>query len=459
MKRIMIVAVSVMLVTVLVFGASIAMAAKPQNSGSGKDVIAMSNGFPSGQHFNLNIHGKKADFDGDSTSGGKSVFTLEYSPLDNDEPTQHIQYVSNKKARVYELTVLDKYTEAFFGEDPAIVQLPYKVMVDDTPIPAEGYYVFARILGKPNNSKTLPSSNIILYPNVVVEACNDPGDNDDFPGYTECPENPELMLGLIVGDNIYVPDNEVLRRFEDPTATKGKGKSKAVDITRLFTYTGWVVDERLDIYPPAVGETPAGNGVIDDDDVPADAWEIIENAGIDPNVYDEHPLWGDNSGTINLIEEWLAFNADLATPMAWYFANHWIFDIADLVITEQGLVNDGTKLVQIRFYPVATTTFGSHIIVEKSAPGDGLTAFGFDPSYGNEFSLRHGETKDSGALKTGTGYTVTEILPLSGDWTLDRIEVIDLDPTTGWSVDSNTVNIDLAPGETVRVIFHNIPTP
>jgi hypothetical protein len=46
--------------------------------------------------------------------------------------------------------------------------------------------------------------------------------------------------------------------------------------------------------------------------------------------------------------------------MAWYFApedNMWILNIADLVITEQGLVNDGTKLLQVRFYPVETTEF------------------------------------------------------------------------------------------------------
>jgi hypothetical protein len=35
----------------------------------------------------------------------------------------------------------------------------------------------------------------------------------------------------------------------------------------------------------------------------------------------------------------------------------WIFNIADLVVTEQGLVNDGTKLLQIRFYPRDGTTF------------------------------------------------------------------------------------------------------
>jgi hypothetical protein len=38
-------------------------------------------------------------------------------------------------------------------------------------------------------------------------------------------------------------------------------------------------------------------------------------------------------------------------------ADEWIFNIADLVLTEQGFVNDGTKLFQIRFYPRATTEF------------------------------------------------------------------------------------------------------
>ena len=142
--------------------------------------------------------------------------------------------------------------------------------------------------------------------------------------------------------------------------------------------------------------------------------------------------------------------------MAWYFANEWIFNIADLVITEQGLMNDGTKLVQIRFYPVVTTTFGSHIIVEKDAPDGGLTAFGFAPSYGSDFSLKDGETKDSGALSAGT-YTVTEILPAG--WELDWIEFDDPDPSTTNTVIDETVEINLAPGETVRVIFHNVLTP
>ena len=108
-------------------------------------------------------------------------------------------------------------------------------------------------------------------------------------------------------------------------------------------------------------------------------------------------------------------------------------------------------------WPGGHTAFVYH---QQGAPADTATAFGFDPSYGNAFSLRHGETKDSGALKAGN-YTVTEILPLSGNWTLDQIEIIDLDPSTDYSanVSTQTVTIDLAPGETVRVIFHNEPTP
>ena len=434
-RRIMLVVTALTLVALLV-GATSVMAAKPQKSGSGKDVIALSNGFPSGQHFNLNIHGKDPEtFVCDATSGGRSVFVAEYG-------ASTIQYVSNKKASVYELTVLDPCAiPEPYGDGVAKVQLPYKVMVDGTPTPAGGYYVFARILAKPNNGKLEPSSNIILYPNTIVEACNDPGD-PDFGNYTACSDS-ELLMGLIVGNNLYVPDpaNQQLYRFEDPIPTKRRGKSRGVDITRLFIYTGWVVDATLDAND---------DEVIDIDDVP-----VADYGGAMPGENQDY----NNDGVEDEadVEAWLTDMAALAEPMAWYFANEWIFNIADLVITEQGLMNDGTKLVQIRFYPVVTTTFGSHIIVQKDAPADTATAFEFDPGYyGNNFSLRHDESKDSGALEAGT-YTVTEILPAG--WELDWIEFDDPDPSTTNTVIDETAEINLAPGETVRVIFHNVPAP
>jgi len=323
-KRIM--QITTLMLVISMMAVSPVLAAKSDGSSGTKNIIAKSNGFPSGEHFNLNIHGKKADYNGDPTPGGNSVFILEYG-----EST--IQYVTNKKASLTELTALDPLAEAFDG-DPAKVQLPYE---------ADGYYVFGKILGKPNNGKLEPVSSIILYPNEVVAACNDTDPaNPDFPDYTECPDDPLLALGLIVGPNLYDAEPEGYVRF-DSGVTKGKGKSKATDITRLFTYTGWVVDARLDTSGPA----GVPDGVIDVYDIPVDDYDG------DPLTESNRDYNNDGSVDEADVEAWLTDNP----TMAWYFDGEWILNIADLVITEQGLVNDGTKLLQIRFYPVDSTTF------------------------------------------------------------------------------------------------------
>jgi hypothetical protein len=330
----MIILVSVLLAVTLAVGGSIAMAAqpldkgKPQHAGEGNQTIQRPNGFPAGPHFNLNIHGKKDGYNCNTTTGGGSVFVLEYGPAT-------IQYVSNKKSSVENLTVLDPC--AGFDGDPALVQLPKA---------AEGYYVFGRILGKPNHGKDGNASSVILYPNVVTQACNDTGD-PDFENWTSC--DPLLALGFILRQDIYVVENETYVRF-DPGVTKGKGKSKATDITALFTYVGWVVHPDLDISGP--NGTP--DGVIDEYDIPEDDYDN-NNATAPNRDYN-------NDGFIDEVdvEDWLTDMAALDPPMAWYFSEEdgmWIFNIADLVVTEQGLVNDGTKLLQIRFYPKDGTTF------------------------------------------------------------------------------------------------------
>ena len=152
-----------------------------------------------------------------------------------------------------------------------------------------------------------------------------------------------------------------MKAYYAKCVAKGKGKSKATDITALFTYVGWVVHPDLDIYPDGNPD-----GVMDDCDVPGNcgtpgnATAIVIAAGKNVTDYDCDPDWGNCNGTIDVIEEWLAFQADVDPPMAWYYGPEdgmWIFNIADLVVTEQGLVNDGTKLLQIRFYPKDGTTF------------------------------------------------------------------------------------------------------
>lgn len=329
--------VIILLVGVFVFGLfNFVQAAKPL------DVIEMSNGFPSGLHFNLNVHGKDDNYNCQQSTGGKSVFIPLYG-------TTFIQYVSNKKSSNTQLMVIDSCSNDFLNppdDDPIKVFLPEKVQPDEllSPISANGYYVYGRILAKPNNGNSgacagsTNCSNIILYPTHVVEACNDDGtDSNTFGEYTDC--EGDLALGLIAGTNLYEVDGdkEQYVRF-DPTSDGGKGKSRATDITRFFTYTGWVVDETLDI---------SLDGKIDIDDVPiADYGAALAGENHDFN----------NDGVENAgdVEDWLL---SVQGVSAWYHDEEWILNIADLVVTEQGLVNDGTKLLQIRFYPVSTTEY------------------------------------------------------------------------------------------------------
>ena len=282
-----------------------AMAAKPL------PVIGFSNGYPSGPHDNLNIHGK-SDFTCDASEGGNSVFISEYGD-------STITYVTNRKSSVTELIVLDKCSESF-DETPAKVQLPYEY---------EGFYVFAAIKATPNNGNNAEESSVILSPNLVRQACNDTDPaNPDFPTYTECPSDDLLALGLIVGNNLYEATDIGFVRFEDPDA-KGRGKSTGKDITDLFKWTGWVFDASLDI---------SEDGIIDANDVPL-SYDLGGNGVIDPAEY----------------ENWL--DDQNAAGLATYYENEWILNIADLVVTDQNISNDGVKLLKLRFYPVATTLY------------------------------------------------------------------------------------------------------
>ena len=122
MKRIIIITLAAIAVAALLLQTTPALAAKPQG------VIERSNGFPSGLHFNLNIHGTDSCTAGE---GGSSVFV----PIDG---TATIEYVANKKrtnpfpdgTSAYELYVLDPCAVTG-GTDTAKVYLPTKVEVVD----------------------------------------------------------------------------------------------------------------------------------------------------------------------------------------------------------------------------------------------------------------------------------------------------------------------------------------
>ena len=544
MKRMLIPVVSVGVVVTLIFGVLPAMAAKPQKSGSDKDVIALSNGFPSGMHFNLNIHGKDPEVFScaDVTQGGNSVF------IDLCGPAT-IEYVSNKNRGPgaksdpydpfdpYALSVLEPCA---VNGGTARVYLPSKVVVDGAAQDAEGYYVFARILGKPNNGsgcdckpKDCPPSSITLYPNVVTQACSDPSGD-----MLDC----EYALGVIMQQDIYVATEEGYARF-DPTAAKGKGKSKATDITRLFTWSGWVFyggspDANQDgvisdgtvvidsiTYPsdipanvlswvPAVDLDSSGDvdlyewqaihsdfngdGVVDGDDLTAaqaggyigppnpsyipdldssgdislaewKAWHPDYNGDgslttDDLSVAESDGIitwlislgWDLNKDNSISLEEWLEYHESIGT-CTHIETPTWIFNIMDLVVTRQPIDNDGTRLLQVRFYPVSTTTYKGpgYIIVDKvTVPPSGdiyeFTLSGGPDSISRTFQLADADDPyDSGRLKAGS----YEVIEYPGPWPLTGIEIRDPDGES--SVNGSTAYVDLDPGEVVIVIFTN----
>jgi len=72
-----------------------------------------------------------------------------------------------------------------------------------------------------------------------------------------------------------------------------------------------------------------------------------------------HYYNGNENGVIDEFEltNWLEYLVSVGDVI--YYEDEWIFDIADLVISGQTIINEGTKLFQVRFYPVETTYFES----------------------------------------------------------------------------------------------------
>jgi hypothetical protein len=158
------------------------------------------NGFPSGEHYNLNIIGKKLNFNCPSQEYdeyGNVVFV----PEDGVGIQVLMQSGKGKKAAaITKLQVTDPCTADFDG-DAAVLQLPKN---------ENGYRVYARALAKPTDNP-----DMTITPELY--AVYDENGNE------------LIYLGLVTDNG-----------FETPYAsfTRKKGKSKATDITGLFEWTG-----------------------------------------------------------------------------------------------------------------------------------------------------------------------------------------------------------------------------
>lgn len=182
--------------------------------------------------------------------------------------------------------------------------------------------------GKPDNSATGGASSITLTPNPVPTISD----------YVEDPlnEGQWVALGLVTANGNF------LRLI--PGSSSGKGKSPGVDITGLFMWTGWVIYDLVALDSNI-------DGVVDINDVPLGDYDLNVNT---PDNRDYN-----NSGIVDSadLDAWLLYMITLDSTDATYISNQWIFNIADIVEQDQSIVNDGAKLLQVRFYPVATTDF------------------------------------------------------------------------------------------------------
>lgn len=288
MKRIIIIAVSLVAFVALLSRALPTMAAKPQKSGSGKDVITLSNGFPSGYHETLNIHGKNESFVCilcDPAIVQCNVVNIpEYGEA-------RISYVSGRKVKVSELIVFDSCAGFDGPDDSAEVWLPYE---------ERGYWVFARALGKP--AKGDPNDPLYEPRSIIFQ--NAESDNPTIYslfGEVTNPGDISLMLplGLITKNSAYkimsIDEAGInLVRFDFEPTGKGKGKTLGKDITDMFMWSGTVFHPSLDLN---------GDGKVDELDV---EYACLAESSTIPSC--KYNLDGDDTIDEADFEYWLSLN-------------------------------------------------------------------------------------------------------------------------------------------------------
>lgn len=373
-----------LLAGVFVFGLfSMVNAAKPRDG----DGTFLGNGFPSGLHYNLNIHGKADTFscpplknyyrvsfnddlvdctyndkiliDGELV--GECVNKLscsgDYTCTETDIPnygnvvnvprfgTDPITIViesgrkgPKSKPDATTLMVTDWCTESFPDDGS------YAPPLDDEgrillPKDPDGYAVYVRVLGKQHKDDNGPE--FVMMPLGFESIENEYYDVDtDSDGV---PDELVYLLGFIS------PDGGVFGQFGDPvtrSGSKGKGAKQATDISPLFKWEGDICYVQGD----PIEEVLFCEGASCDypellccvDNEPVGALDGIYDACVTPTDTDADGI-GDTceAGYVDVI--------DAACK---YVENDWVFNIADFVNVLFEIKNNDAYNVQIRFYPL-----------------------------------------------------------------------------------------------------------
>ena len=289
------------------------------------------NGYPSGPHFNLNIIGKKDNFNcppPEFVDGVQTYGNVVFIPREQGNDPITLLMESGRKGPkgaqdTAKLEVTDWCSESFpdFNEnrgDSAILRLPKN---------DNGYAVYARITGKPGTGGE-PTATIVpeLY-YVEDEAGND-----------------LILLGLVDrnGTATFASDGMTLLRTS--TSSKGKGVQKATNLTDLFEWTGEVcyLQEDYDLYCDG-GCTPLDlcctdvdiDGVYESCAELTDVGILVDETTLECPATDE---FGDPY--IQVVAQCMSYD------------NEWVFNIADFVGYLWDLDTTGSYVIKVRFYPL-----------------------------------------------------------------------------------------------------------
>jgi hypothetical protein len=241
------------------------------------------NGFPCGEHYNLNLISKKDGF----TCPEEPTENVIYIPTDEEI---QIFIESGKKKDMYtDFIVTDWCAGLEEGDTSASLVLPTNQDV---------YHVYARAVGTLGDDLNLtigdPGLNFVMDEN---------GNN-------------LLELGIIDQNGLTPSLNNT-----DPIERKKGGKNnKAVDITKLFVWSGELCYFSVDI-------TDEYQCCIDSDS--NGAYEEC----VAPNI--------DGTCDLGYVQQYIDCDP----------YDGWIFDIADMVSAFWNVDNNGVKVLQIRFYP------------------------------------------------------------------------------------------------------------
>jgi hypothetical protein len=309
-----------------------ASAAKPVDDNG----IPFGNGAPSGHHHNLVLLGKKAHFTCPppeyDDSGAQAYGNVIFIPREQgNDPITILMESGAKgpkgKTEATNLEVTDWCTEAFpdFGAnqgDQAVLRLPK----------AEGYAVYARILGKP---QTDGEPSVHLTPNLA---------------YVEDESGTDLILLGLVDQNgtaTFSSDGETLYRTSTDSSSKGKRAQKFSNLTALFEWSGEVCYVQDDVSDYCYDE--GGNYTCTGMDL------CCEDTDID-GIFDNCDLLTDvgilvDDGLGGLILE-CPLGTDVLTAQCQSYENEWVFNISDFVGYLWNLDSTGTYNIQVRFYPL-----------------------------------------------------------------------------------------------------------